>query len=161
MKKTSKTKKTTAKRAPQPLANASLRRVEDYAVPGGLVLGAGIATATGILFRKQLGTVARLAAAIAVREGVAARRLMDGGNLLASIGLQKRRPALRIAEAGLGAFGGLVAGSVLGLWVARDQSRRAPAKLAAQTPGALRDSAGREPSNSPNNSFGGAASSHA
>ena len=107
MKKTSKTKKTTAKRAPQPLANASLRRVEDYAVPGGLVLGAGIATATGILFRKQLGTVARLAAAIAVREGVAARRLMDGGNLLASIGLQKRRPALRIAEAGLGAFGGL------------------------------------------------------
>jgi hypothetical protein len=108
--------------------------VEDYAVPGGLVLGAGIATATGILFRKQLGTVARLAAAIAVREGAAARRLMDGGNLLASIGLQKRRPALGIAEAGLGAFGGLVAGSLLGLWVARDQSRRAPAKLAATPP---------------------------
>src|SRR5580704_19737860 len=124
--KLSKTKKTTAKKPTRQLAHTRVRLVEDYAVPGGLVLGAGIATATGILFRKQLGTVARLAAAIAVREGAAARRLMDGGNLLASIGLQKRRPALGIAEAGLGAFGGLVAGSLLGLWVARDQSRRAP-----------------------------------
>jgi hypothetical protein len=50
---------------------------------------------------------------------------------------------------------------LLGLWVARDQSRRGPAKLAAQTLGVPRDSAGREPSNSPNNSIGRAASSHA
>lgn len=159
--KTSKTRKSAAKGATQRLAHASLRRVEDYAVPSGLVLGAGIATATGILFRKRLSTVARLVAAIALRESAAARRLMDSSNLLASIGLQKRRPVLRLAEAGFAALGGLVAGSVLGLVVARDRGLRAPGELATQSsgqnPGTLSEGASREPTNS----VGRVASSHA
>jgi hypothetical protein len=155
---TSKTKKTTVKKPTRQLAHTRVRLVEDYAVPGGLVLGAGIATATGILFRRQLGTLGRLAAAMAVRESITAAKWMDSGNLLASIGLQKRRPALRMAEAGLGAFGGLVAGSAIALWFARGRSRSAQTKLGARAPGALTEDAAHGPQS---NSVGRMASSHA
>ncbi len=124
--KTPKTTKITRTSPARQIAQTSIRRAQDYVLPGSLVLGTGIAAAAGLVFRNQLRAVGRLAAEMA--------------------GHQKVRPPVhRVAEAGLGALGGLVAGSALAIWFARSRATGTHDNLRAPLRGGISEKAMAEP----------------
>jgi hypothetical protein len=108
--------KPTSHKPSRGIPQAIVRASRDYAVPGGVALGAGLVVATGILFRKPLQGIGRLFVGTALHGGTAAMKMLESG--LVTVGARRRRPsAMVIAGAGLGAVGVLAAGSALTVWL--------------------------------------------
>jgi len=112
-------KKLAAPKAARHIASATVHDPMEYALPGGVALGACLLAASGILFRKPLKALVSLAATTAMHEGATAMKMLEGRRLLEAVGARRRRPSIgTIAGVGLGALGVMAAASALTIWLA-------------------------------------------
>jgi hypothetical protein len=135
------TKKAVNHQPARQIASVISQAPMEYVLPGGIALGACLLAATGIMFRKPLKAVARLAVRGAMHEGATAMKILESGRLLEAVGVRRRRPSIAvIAGAGLGALGAIGAGAALTLWLAPNRTIPSLAKRNGAIPKSMSDS---------------------